>query len=102
MALNTEKCSALVERDHKVLAPCQHLSYYPLVVKKVDQDIIYDEDGNQYIDFLSSASSLNLGSCHPTVAKAAKKQLDEYSQYTMVYTYSKSSIEYCCDVSMNF
>ena len=36
MGLNTEKCSALVERDKKVIAPCQHLSYYPLAVAKVD------------------------------------------------------------------
>ena len=94
MALNTEKCSALVERDKKVIAPCQHLSYYPMVIKKIDGDIIYDEDDNQYIDFLSSASSLNLGSCHPVVTDAVKKQLDNYSQYTIVYTYGKASIEY--------
>lgn len=94
MALNTEKCSALVERDKKVIAPCQHLSYYPMAIKKIEQDVIYDEDGNQYIDFLSSASSLNLGSCHPVVTAAVKEQLDEYSQYTIAYTYGKKSIEY--------
>ena len=66
MALNTEKCNAWVERDKKVFAPTQHLSYYPMVIKKVDQDVIYDEDDNQYIDFLSSASSLNLSSGQPT------------------------------------
>ena len=42
MALNTEKCNAWVERDKKVFAPTQHLSYYPMVIKKVDQDVIYD------------------------------------------------------------
>ena len=30
MALNTEKCNAWVERDKKVFAPTQHLSYYPM------------------------------------------------------------------------
>ena len=72
MALNTEKCNAWVERDKKVFAPTQHLSYYPMVIKKVDQDVIYDEDDNQYIDFLSSASSLNLGSCNPIITAAVK------------------------------
>ena len=74
MALNTEKCNAWVERDKKVFAPTQHLSYYPMVIKKVDQDVIYDEDDNQYIDFLSSASSLNLGSCNPIITAAVKEQ----------------------------
>ena len=82
MGLNTEKCSALVERDKKVIAPCQHLSYYPLAVAKVDGDMVYDEDGNTFIDFLSSASSLNLGSCFPVINDAIKKQLDLYAQYT--------------------
>lgn len=94
MGLNTEKCNAWVERDKKVMAPTQHLSYYPMAIQKIDQDVIYDEDGNQFIDFLSSASSLNLGSCNPVVTKAVKEQLDQYSQYTIAYTYGKPSIEY--------
>ena len=96
MALNTEKCNAWVERDKKVFAPTQHLSYYPMVIKKVDQDVIYDEDDNQYIDFLSSASSLNLGSCNPIITAAVKEQLDNYSQYTIAYTYGRKSI---CNLS---
>ena len=94
MGLNTEKCSALVERDKKVIAPCQHLSYYPLAVAKVDGDMVYDEDGNTFIDFLSSASSLNLGSCFPVINEAIKKQLDLYAQYTPAYTYNRAGIEY--------
>ncbi len=94
MGLNTEKCSALVERDKKVIAPCQHLSYYPLAVAKVDGDMVYDEDGNTFIDFLSSASSLNLGSCFPVINDAIKKQLDLYAQYTPAYTYNRAGIEY--------
>ena len=35
MALNTEKCNAWVERDKKVFAPTQHLSYYPMVIKRL-------------------------------------------------------------------
>lgn len=92
--MNTEMCNVLVERDRRVIAPSQHLSYFPLAVAKVDQDIVYDEDGNQFIDFLTSASSLNLGSCHPLITEAVKKQLDLYSQYTIAYTYNKASVEY--------
>lgn len=94
MGLNTEKCSALVERDKKVIAPCQHLSYYPLAVQRVEQDVLFDEDGNSFIDFLSSASSLNLGSCNPVINAAIKKQLDLFTQYTVAYTYNRTAVEY--------
>lgn len=94
MSLTTTKCNEWVERDKKVIAPCQHLSYYPLAVAKVEGDTIYDEDGNKYIDFLSSASSLNLGSCFPVVTEAIKKQLDQFAQYTPAYTYNATNIAY--------
>lgn len=89
-----EKNEAWVERDVSVIAPCQHLSYFPVVVDHVDHDTIYDVEGNSYIDFLSSASSLNLGSNHPEITEAVKEQLDKYSQYTIAYTYGRPSIEY--------
>ena len=55
--MNTEKCTSWVERDKKVMAPTQHLSYFPLVVESGKGSIIRDLDGNAYIDFLSTASS---------------------------------------------
>ena len=94
MGNNVEKNDAWVERDVKIIAPCHHLSYFPMVVDHIDHDVIYDVEGNSYIDFLSSASSLNLGSNNPLVTKAVKEQLDKYSQYTIVYAYGKPSIEY--------
>ena len=59
--MTLEQCQALMERDAKVIAPCQHLYYFPLAVAKGEGSLLYDEDGNRYIDFLASASSLNLG-----------------------------------------
>lgn len=92
--MNIEKCEALIERDKKVIAPCQHLSYFPLVVAKGKGSIITDVDGNEYIDFLASASSLNLGSSNPVLTEAIKAQLENYTQYTQSYVYNSQSIEY--------
>ena len=88
------ECTKWVERDKKVVAPCSHLSYFPLVVESADGDIIRDADGNEFIDFLTSASSLNLGSRHPVVMKAIEKQITQCTQYTAAYTYNKPMIEY--------
>ena len=92
--MKTERCEALIERDKKVISPCSHLSYFPLAVKEAKGSIITDEDGNQFIDFLSSASSLNLGSTNPVITKAIKEQLDEFTQYTPAYCYNDKTTSY--------
>ena len=55
----------------------KNFEYFPLVIKEYEGNIIKDVDGNEFIDFLSSASSLNLGSRHPVVIKAIKDQLEK-------------------------
>ena len=92
--MKTDLCQELVQRDKKVIAPCQHLSYYPLAVAKGEGSIITDADGNEFIDFLSSASSLNLGSSNPVITKAIEEQLGKFTQYTQAYLYNEQSIAY--------
>lgn len=87
-------CLKLMERDKQVIAPCSHLSYFPLAVASARGSLITDEDGNQFIDFLSSGASLNLGSSHPAVMEAVRAQLELSAQYTQAYSYNRKSIEY--------
>ncbi|KXL53256.1 5-aminovalerate aminotransferase DavT [Anaerotignum neopropionicum] len=94
MSLTTTKSEAWINRDKKVIAPCQHLSYYPLTVQKVEGEIIYDQDNNRFIDFLSSASSLNLGSGFPMITEALINQMKLYVQYTPAYIYNTPNIAY--------
>ena len=92
--MQTDRCKALIERDKKVIAPCQHLSYFPLAVEKAFGSVIIDADQNEFIDFLSSASSLNLGSSNPIITDAIHQQLDNFTQYTQAYCYNRKTIEY--------
>ena len=92
--MRTERSEALIERDNNVIAPCQHLYYYPLAVERAEGSIITDLDGNQFIDFLSSASSLNMGSSNPVIKEAIREQLDKYTQYTSAYLYNVPCVEY--------
>ncbi len=91
---SVEKCQKIVERDKKVIAPCQKLSYYPLAVERVDGAIVTDADGNEYIDFLASASSLNLGGSDPAVIQAMEDQLHKYTQYANAYLYCENAVAY--------
>ena len=83
--MNTEKCTSWVERDKKVMAPTQHLSYFPLVVESGKGSIIRDLDGNEYIDFLSSASSLNLGTCNDHVSCRRRTAEKIFTVYHCLY-----------------
>lgn len=92
--MNLTKSLSLMERDSKVISPCSHLSYFPLAVTSARGAILKDEDGNEFIDFLASASSLNLGSTNPVIVEAIKAQLDRFTQYTMAYSYNEQSVAY--------
>lgn len=50
---------------------------YPLFMKKARGSRIFDEDGNEYIDYCLCLGPLILGHGHPAVVEAIKKQLDE-------------------------
>lgn len=99
---DVRKSEALVARDAKVVAPCQHLSYYPFAVESGSGEILKDADGNEYIDFLTSASSLNLGSSNPIITKAIEAQLKKCTQYTAAYSYNEPMIEYAEKLTSKF
>ena len=92
--MENTKSLSLVARDKAVIAPCSRLAYFPLVIEKASGATITDIDGNEYIDFLSSASSLNMGSNNPVVTDAIKAQLDRFSQFAIAYTYNERTVEY--------
>ena len=46
---------------------------YPIFISRARGSKIYDEDGNEYIDYLYSWGALILGSAHPSVLRAVKE-----------------------------
>ncbi|GFO67407.1 glutamate-1-semialdehyde 2,1-aminomutase [Geomonas limicola] len=48
----------------------------PLFIKKAAGCKIYDEDGNEFIDYVGSWGPAILGHCHPTVVAAVKAAVD--------------------------
>lgn len=89
MDFKNEKSLEIVRRDEKIYPEFGRMPYYPLAIKKGSGAIIEDMDGNQFIDMLSSASSLNTGHSHPKIVEALKTQMDQFISYTAAYTYSE-------------
>ena len=48
----------------------------PLFVKKANGSKIWDVDGNEYIDYVSSWGPLIFGHAHPKIVEALKRQVE--------------------------
>ena len=81
--MKSDNCQKIIEENRKYTM--KNFEYFPLVIKEHKGSIITDYDNNKFIDFLSSASSMNLGGSHPVITKAIKSQLENFTQYMMGY-----------------
>lgn len=82
----------ICEREKKFLSSIQKLPYCPIAIKNGKGALLYDYDGNEYIDFLSSASSANIGHGNKEIAQAVKNQMDQITQYTIAYFTCESPV----------
>jgi glutamate-1-semialdehyde 2,1-aminomutase len=53
----------------------------PLFIQKAAGSKIYDVDGNEFIDYVGSWGPMILGHCHPTVAAAVKRAVDNGASF---------------------
>jgi len=53
----------------------------PLFIKRGQGSRLYDEDGNEFIDYVCSWGPLILGHAHPRVVKAVKKAMERGSSF---------------------
>jgi len=74
-----------LEREHDVLAVGMRLPFFPLVIKEAKGERIWDYNGNEWIDFLSSACVINTGHGHPYIIQRIKEQLDQLVHYNPAY-----------------
>ena len=90
--MKSEECDKIIQKNHNYTM--KNFEYFPLVIKEYTGSIITDIDNNNFIDFLSSASSMNLGGKHPEITKAIKSQLDKFPQYMFGYIPNYQAGEY--------
>lgn len=75
------------------VAKYQRIPYYPVAFEKGDGALLYDYNGKEYIDFLASASSANLGHGNKEVADAVYEQMQNITQYTCAYFQMKEAMD---------
>lgn len=93
MARDLTRSKAVVARDRDVYTAASKIPYFPLVVDRGHGSTIVDVDGNEYLDFLTSAASLNTGHAHPKIVAAVKAQAEKFLNYTVVYAYHEPAVD---------
>ena len=69
----------IVEQDTKYLATSTKTS--PLVVRRAEGAVVWDVDGNTFLDFASGVAVMNLGHSHPAVVKAIVEQAQRFTHF---------------------
>jgi acetylornithine/N-succinyldiaminopimelate aminotransferase len=64
----------------------------PLVLEKGHGTVVYDIEGNKYLDFFAGIAVNNVGHTHPKVVNAIKKQSEKLIHISNIY-YNEPSIE---------
>jgi acetylornithine/N-succinyldiaminopimelate aminotransferase len=59
---------------------------------------LWDEEGNEYLDFLAGISVLNVGHCHPRVVEAVRDQVGRLTHATNLY-YTEPALRLCAALS---
>lgn len=70
-----------LERDHVVPS----YSRYPVEFVRGEGCWLWDDEGNEYLDFLAGISVLNVGHCHPRVVAAVTDQVARLQHVTNLY-----------------
>lgn len=90
----------LQEKDLKYIwHPCSQMKDYeqfsPIVIDHASGVHLYDVDGNDYIDIISSWWCNLLGHCNPRIGDAIKNQVDKLEHVIFANFTHKTAIELC-------
>ena len=90
----------LVEEDLKYIwHPCSQMKDYetlpPIVIDHGKGSYLYDIDGNEYIDIISSWWCNLLGHCNPEINAAVKEQLDKLEHVIFANLSHETAIRLC-------
>ena len=67
------KAKALIDRDSQVIS-ASYTRSYPLVVERGEGALVFDLDGNRFLDFCAGIAVVATGHAHPRVVTAIQEQ----------------------------
>ncbi len=96
----TEEIEKLVEKDLKYIwHPCSQMKDYetlkPIVIERGKGVYLYDKEGKEYIDIVSSWWCNLLGHCNEKINQAMKEQLDKLEHVIFANFTHEPAIKLC-------
>lgn len=88
------KAKAMIERDHAVTSP-SYIKEYPLVVSHGRGCMVYDVDGNSYLDFMAGIAVTSTGHAHPKVVKSIQDAAEKFLHICGTDFYYESMVTLC-------
>ncbi len=79
-----------IERDHAIATYARN----PVEFVRGSGSRLWDDEGNEYLDFLAGISVLNVGHCHPRVVEAVRDQVGRLTHATNLY-YTAPGMRLC-------
>ena len=71
------RATKIIERDEKILSP-SYTRGYPLVIDHGEGAIVFDVDGNAFLDFNAGIAVVATGHAHPRVLAAIQEQAAKF------------------------
>ena len=94
------KAKKVVAKDGRYLATSTKTS--PVVAERAQGAVVWDVDGNRYLDFTSGIGVTNTGHCHPAVVKAVQDQAERLFHFAgtdFYYAVQADLAEKLCEVT---
>src|SRR6478735_5475865 len=82
----------ILERDEKVISPSYTRSY-PFVMDHGKGSLVWDVDGNRFIDFTAGVAVLATGHAHPEIVKAIQEQAELFIHMAGTDFYLPNAVE---------
>ncbi len=79
-----------IERDYAIATYARN----PVEFVRGSGCRLWDDEGNEYLDFLAGISVLNIGHCHPRVVQAVRDQVGRLTHATNLY-YTAPGMRLC-------
>ncbi|MDR7444437.1 MAG: 4-aminobutyrate--2-oxoglutarate transaminase, partial [Armatimonadota bacterium] len=70
--------AAILDRARRVV-PRAMAWHHPVVVARAEGAVVYDVDGNRFLDLTGGVGCLAVGHAHPRVVRAVQEQLDRFT-----------------------
>jgi len=83
---------ALIDRDAQVISP-SYTRGYPLVMERGEGALVWDVDGNRFIDFTTGIAVTATGHAHPKVVQAIQDQAARFIHMSGTDFYYEPQIE---------